>query len=184
MTRRRPKTPAPKTGFLLRELSQLSGVKVRTLRDWVAKDLLRPLQIRGTQTRYARSELIRLIAILRLRAETKLPFPQIKRKLEALGEQELERWILSLPLAPLVAQALGLTANTGAAAQAADTPTQPPSGGAETTRLSVASGGGATETWHHVPLLPGLVLQVNTRASAAVLRVAQRIHDEFRVQTS
>jgi hypothetical protein len=113
-----------------------------------------------------------------------MSFPEIKRKLEAMGEQELERWVVSLPLAPPVARALGLATTAAAPAQTADTPTGPAAEAPETARLFAVGTGDATQTWHHVQLLPGLVLQVNAGASAAVLRVAQRICEEFRARSS
>ncbi len=68
-TRSRPKTPAPKTGWVISELSKLSEVPVRRIRYYVEHALIRPLEIRGTATRYQRSELLRLLAIPHIRTE-------------------------------------------------------------------------------------------------------------------
>jgi hypothetical protein len=52
--RRRPRTPAPTAGWLIRELAQMTQTTVRTLRNYVAAGLITPLELRGTSTRYAR----------------------------------------------------------------------------------------------------------------------------------
>ena len=99
--RRRPRTPAPTTGWLIGELAQMTQTTVRTLRNYVATGLITPLELRGTSTRYARRELLRLLALLRARKETKLTLAAIKQKLDAFAEEDLEAWLRNGPLPPL-----------------------------------------------------------------------------------
>jgi DNA-binding transcriptional MerR regulator len=163
--RTRPKTAAPTNGWGITELSKLSQVPVRRLRDYVARDLLEPLEFRGTATRYPRRALLRLLAIVRLRAESGRKLVEIKRWLDALGDKELETWLQTGPVPPLAAGALGMSAATaveGSDARAA-------------ARERAASG----STWRRIALLPGLELMVSTEASPAVRRAAQDICEEY-----
>ena len=81
--RSRPKTPAPKAGWLLAELAQLTGLSVTTVRYYVQKRILRPFEFRGTVTRYQRPELLRLLGILRLKTEDNLTLADKKQRLDA-----------------------------------------------------------------------------------------------------
>jgi DNA-binding transcriptional MerR regulator len=193
MTRSRPKTPAPKTGWVIAELSRISGVPVRRLRDYVFRDLIQPLERRGTATRYQRGQLVRLMAIKRLRKETELKLADIKRHLDAKGERELEAWILTGPLPDAVLEALGHpSAKVTTEAQPLPSNTSP--SGATFTSSDVASRVGAANsndsgvvaeqspalaTWYHVQLLPGLTLQLSANASPAVRKAAKRICEEY-----
>jgi DNA-binding transcriptional MerR regulator len=183
MTRSRPKTPAPTTGWVISELSQITGMSVRRLRDYVARDLITPLERRGTATRYQREQLVRLVAIKRLRAEEELDLGEIKRRMNAMGERELEAWILTAPLPEAVLTALG-TAAGGASVDsiggaAGVSAAQVVGGAASNHAEGPRTGNSAQTTWHHVELLPGLVLQVSANASPAVKSAAKRICDEY-----
>lgn len=182
MKRSRPKTPAPKNGWVMSELSQITGMSVRRLRDYVFRDLIQPLERRGTATRYPRSQLVRVMAIKRMRAESGLELAVIKRRMDAMGERELEAWILTAPLPDAVTRALGrLDAPPGEG--------QPGiAGSASRGRQFNATGAAGAEhastnlpldAWYHVELLPGLVLQVRATASPAVKSAAKRICDEY-----
>jgi DNA-binding transcriptional MerR regulator len=188
MKRSRPKTPAPKTGWVISELSQITGMSVRRLRDYVARDLIAPLERRGTATRYQRGQLVRLMAIKRWRAEESVELAEIKRRMDAMGERELEAWLLTAPLPDAVLTALGL-ATAGAAAQSANgggfgsvtgvAPSFEASGGTNSRVEGLADESVALATWYHVELLPGLVLQLSAGASPAVRNAAKRIFDEY-----
>lgn len=183
MTRSRPKTPAPKTGWVISELSQLTGMSVRRLRDYVARDLITPMERRGTATRYQRGQLVRLIAIKRLRTEEELDLAQIKRRMDAMGERELEAWILTAQLPEAVLTALEVGTG-GASARSSDGSAGVPAahaadGAAPSHAEGQRAGNAAQTTWHHVELLPGLVLQVSANASPAVKSAAKRICDEY-----
>src|SRR5262245_15801063 len=91
--RSRPKTPAPKTGWLIAELAYLSGFSIRALRHYVTSGIIRPLEFRGTATRYARRELLRLLRMLRMKGAGRFRLSEVKRKLDALSDPDLEAWI-------------------------------------------------------------------------------------------
>lgn len=165
--RTRPKTPAPKNGWRIAELSQLCQVPVRRLRHYVGLALLEPLEFRGTATRYPRRALLRLLATLRLRAESRFELAEIKRRLDALGDNELAAWLQSGPLPPAAAAALGLGAQPPAAVSGADS--------AHSNRGDLAS----RTTWERIVLLPGLELMIHSEASPVVRRAAQSICTEF-----
>lgn len=204
MKRTRPKTPAPKNGWLMADLSRMSGMPVRRLRDYVFRDLIQPIERRGTATRYHRSQLVRLMAIKRMRSESDLELAEIKRRMDAMGDRELEAWIMTGPLPPAVLEALG---HSSTARTPTPTPLTGSVGAASAWPSSVANSNAATAnaansnatapnvtgpnaehtpsqdsafaTWHHVQLLPGLVLQLSATASPAVKAAAKRIRDEY-----
>lgn len=169
--RSRPKTPAPKTGWVIAELSQLTGLPIRRIRYYAAEDLIRPLELRGTATRYQRRELLRLLALPLLRPDGQFRLAEIKRKLDLLGETDLERLVTSKPLSAAVAAALGVAASNDTA-KATEAPVS-------WERQLEPNGGAAFETWHHIQLLPGLQLMVSSRASPAIRSAAKRIYDEY-----
>jgi len=160
--RRRPKHPAPRDGFLLSDVARLTAVPVRTLRDYVQRGLLHYSERRGTLTRYPRSEVLRLLGALRLRAQTKATWTAVKRQLDAVSEPELERWLVEQGLAPRVAVQLGvapLATSVGRHPEAAHVPS--------TER--------AATFWQRTEVLPGLELFLDASAGAAVRDAAQRI---------
>ncbi|MBN1611424.1 MAG: MerR family transcriptional regulator [Polyangiaceae bacterium] len=198
--RSRPKTPAPKNGLVIAELARVSGVSLRTLRYYVQLKLLRPLELRGTATRYPRRELLRLLGILRMKSETRASLAEIRRKLDTLAEKELEAWLLAGPLPADAAAALGITGRgtagsprfdaaagtfdvnaswPGAAVPTASGCSEPgasePGASAPIARYER----GTVETWQRVCLLPGLELLVRCDASPAVRRAAQSIYDDY-----
>lgn len=88
----RPKTPAPKNGWLLGELARLTELPETTVRYYLLRRVIEPIEVRGTATRYERYNLLRLLGILRLKVEEHSTLEEKKRKLAAMGQQELERW--------------------------------------------------------------------------------------------
>jgi DNA-binding transcriptional MerR regulator len=184
--RSRPKTPAPTAGWVIADLSRITGLPVRRLRDYVARDLIQPLEIRGTATRYARGQLVRLLALMRLRAESAVPLTEIKRQLDAAGERDLESWVTSGPLSNAVREALGLPLGadlrpgSGAINSPIGNSTELSNSGSDAPSATPAGNQGSPWTaWHHVELLPGLVLQLSASASPAVKAAAKRIADEY-----
>ncbi len=49
------------------------------------------------------------MAIKRLRAESGLELGDIRRRMDAMGERELEAWLANGPLPPSVLEALGVS---------------------------------------------------------------------------
>lgn len=163
--RSRPKTPAPKTGWLLKDLSSLTAISIRTLRNYIAAGIIRPIEFRGTATRYARRDFLRLLRLLRMHTTAhKLRLSEVKQKLDALSDAELEAWVITQPLGPRTAAALGVVPQVAAASVSIG--------------ASAIQGIGA-ESWQRFRLLPGLELSVSAEASAAVRTIAQKIYDEY-----
>lgn len=165
--RRRPKTPAPKNGWLLAELAQLTELSETTVRYYVQQRLLRPIERRGTATRYDRRELLRLLGFKRLKYDDKQTLAEKKRQLESMGDEKLEQWLRSGPLPAAAASALGFEV---AAANPTNGNAQEPTNGQQP-----ATG----ELWQRVALLPGLELMLRADAKGAARLAAQRIIDEY-----
>jgi DNA-binding transcriptional MerR regulator len=163
LRRNRPKTPAPKNGWLLTELAQLTELSETTIRYYVQQRLIRPIERRGTATRYERRELLRLLGFKRLKVDDKTTLAEKKRQLESMGDEKLEQWLQSGPLPLAAATALGFDV---APAQSALDPF------AETAPAGV-------EVWQRVALLPGLELMLRADAKGAARLAAQRIIDEY-----
>jgi DNA-binding transcriptional MerR regulator len=170
--RSRPKTPAPKTGWVIAELARLAELPQRRVRYYLEHELITPSEFRGTATRYQRRELMRLLGVVRLRADTRAKLADIKRRLDVLGERELEAWLRTQPLPLTAAAALGLSAASTNAPRAA---TQ--AAGASTP--SIAGFARQASTWRRVCLLPGLELAIAADASPAVVRAAQQICEAY-----
>jgi DNA-binding transcriptional MerR regulator len=163
--RRRPKHPAPLDGFLLHDVSRLTAVPIRTLRDYIQRGLLRYSERRGTLTRYPRSEVIRLLGAIRLKTQTKATWAAIKRQVDTFKSPDLEKWLLEQKLNPQVAAELGMAPLASTSTPLLAT-TNPPS-----TEHSAG-------VWQRTELLPGLELHVSAAASAAVKAAARRIIEE------
>src|SRR5262249_11557174 len=140
----RIKRPPP-TGLLARELAAQVGVTIRTIRYYVAQKLLPRPQLRGTQTRYSREHLLRLLAIQAMQRDG-LRLPAIRAKLNACDAAALEQY------APKPTVAERSAAGTDAAV----------------TLFAPAARTYASETWERIALLPGLELFVRADASPLV----------------
>jgi DNA-binding transcriptional MerR regulator len=171
--RSRPKTPAPTTGWRIAELASISRVPVRTLRYYIARRLLVPTEFRGTATRYQRTELLRLLGILRMQAELRMSLSEIDRRLRALGDKGLEDWLRTGPLPPDAAAALGFSSVPAASTVSA-------SGDHEPSALD--AGRKNITTWQRLEIVPGVELLVSTGASRSSVLVANRIYETFVVR--
>lgn len=175
--RRRPNTPAPKTGWVLAELAQLTELPESTIRYYLNRRLIRPSEFRGTITRYQRRELMRLVAILRWKTEGELTLAEITRRLNAMTEGELESWLRSGPIPAAASTALGIT-GTALSIQSPSAPLSVPSSTLATASRS-APGRSSLEQWQRIALLPGLDLMLRSDANEAARVVAQRIVEEY-----
>jgi DNA-binding transcriptional MerR regulator len=160
---RRPKTPAPTDGFLIHDVARLTGISVRTLRDYVRRGLLRHSQLRGTLTRYPRREVMRLFAALRLKAKTKATWARIRRQLDTSSEGDIDALLAEQELPPGVAGALGLV--------------KVPNDSANAGRATAAPTERTGECWHRIVVLPGLELFVRATASPLVKEAAARLQE-------
>jgi len=180
----RPKTPAPKNGWLLGELARLTELPETTIRYYLQLRIVEPIEIRGTVTRYGRRCLLRVLGILRLKGEEDSTIAEKKRKLDAMGQEQLERWLCSGSLPHAAAVALGFDSvraappPLGLAAPAVEsrsatahsavlTPTPP---AREYKRA-------AAECWERIELLPGLDLVVRADAREPARLIARQICD-------
>jgi len=164
LRRNRPRTPAPTVGWVIRELSAMTGVSVRTLRNYVSAGLITPTELRGNATRYQRKDLMRLLIVIRERKETKLTLAEMKTKLDAADESTLDAWVRERPLPLLAAAALGILQE----------PVVTPANAPPASPIHPQA-----ETWQRVQLLPGLELLLGPNASPAATRAAAKIASEF-----
>jgi DNA-binding transcriptional MerR regulator len=170
--RTRPKTRAPSNGWVIAELSRITGTSIRAIRYYVERGLITYLERRGTATRYSRASLVRLLAVPAMQFELKASLAEIKKRMEALGDEGLEAWVRARPLTEAAAAALGIDASNGAnaavrgAAHAPDLARVPPAKS-------------SAETLYRVRLLPGLDLILSADAGAIARAAAERIQREF-----
>ncbi len=80
----------PRERFSLAELTEASGVSVRTVRYYIAEGLLPPPVGSGPKAYYTRDHLDRLTLIGRMRANY-LPLKEIRRRLEEMTPAEVRR---------------------------------------------------------------------------------------------
>ncbi|HMA93881.1 MAG TPA: MerR family transcriptional regulator, partial [Polyangiaceae bacterium] len=165
----RPTSQAPEEGWLLTELAQLTGIPVSTVQYYVRLHLLRPLQFRGTATRYPRRELLTLLGLRQLEANRDSTLTERKRRLDKLTEPELENLIDSGSITEQARAALSLES---AGLHPLDD---------KSLRNDPAHelGGDTIETWQRISLLPGLELMLRADAKPVVQAVAQRICSEY-----
>ena len=162
-------------GWLLAEIAELTGLSLTTLRYYLQQRILRPIELRGTSTRYQRTDLLRLLGIMRLKSDGKSTLAEKQRRLDSMSAGQLEEWLSSGPIVPAVAAALGLQASaqtvaTGSAAM----PAMP--------KTSMDLGRAPNEFWQRITLLPGLELFLRADAPEAARSAAQRICDEYVVK--
>lgn len=183
--RRRKRVPAPKVGWLLKEVCPLVGVAPRTVREYQRLGLVTRPVFRGRATRYQRPQLIRLLAIKLLRIEQgRTSSNAMRAHLERFNPAELEAWVLARPISARVREALTHgalrpDAVTGmAVAAVAQTPSvgsalmsQPP---------AVSPSPERANEWQHSALLPGLLLSIRGDAGAAARKVFEHLQSEFR----
>jgi len=168
--RRRPRTPAPVTGWLISELAALTQTPPRTLRYYRALRLLPGLSFRGTSTRYQRVHLLRLLAIQQLKAE-RVPLGTIRKRLDGMSEDELVTFVSESGVKREVAEALELL--PAAEVQVANGE----SALADASLIAIAGADDiATEYWRHVRLLPGLELRVAADAGPLAHHFADEIY--------
>lgn len=83
-------TDRPRERFSLAELTEASGVSVRTVRYYIAEGLLPPPVGSGPKAYYTRDHLDRLTLIGHYRANY-LPLKEIRRRLEGMSSAEIRR---------------------------------------------------------------------------------------------
>jgi|GEM_PF-1113316 len=183
----RPKTPAPKHGWLLSELAQLTGLAQSRVRYYVRRQVIHPIELRGTATRYDRRNFLRLLGLMRLKTEEDSKLTEKLRRLAAMTNQQLEHWLCSGPLPEAAAAALGLQPVAGrqAVTQSVD-PLPGLDAGSPAGPTSATPAGGAFERgrvpiehWHRIALLPGLELMLRVDANEATHFAAREIREQY-----
>jgi DNA-binding transcriptional MerR regulator len=162
----------------IRELAELTGTKLRTLRRWVHSGAISSTDFRGPATSYGARHVDEARAVKRLLAEN-LSLEAIRARLTRLSDDELARFVQPEPVAG---------GSTAAASEAAALDAPALAGATTTGTLEKAPTGPeatcARECWEHVTLLPGLKLLVRGDSGALVLRIAQEIQDRYGVGKS
>jgi DNA-binding transcriptional MerR regulator len=163
--RPRKKTIAPTTGWLLAEVSHLTGLPLRRIRYYVTAGVLTAPEFHGRATRYQRSHVLRLLGLGMLKARGMKSIKLITQGLNELGDEGLEK-MLRRHLAAHTAAALGIEVLAPAVS-----PT--PAAGA----VATVSQGSASprESWQRVHLFPGVELMVRDDASVSAQRSVQEI---------
>ncbi len=140
--------------------------------------IIRPIQVRGTATRYDWRSLERLLGVMRLKIEepaTTLADKQ--RKLDAMSDAELDQWVRTGSLPPAAAAALGF--ESVPVVDVADAITDANPHDETAMGCPPVLGTVAAEQWQRVVLLPGLELMVRADAKEPARITAQRICQEY-----
>ena len=153
--------------FDLNELSDRAGVTPRTVRYYIQQGLLRSPGTPGPGAKYDEGHLGRLRLIRRLQREH-LPLSEIRRRLESLGDAEVQR-LLEEPRAPAPASAVDYVRSVlqeppqlFAAAMAA--PSEPPPGADRS-------------QWDRITLAPDLELHVRRPLSRGQNKMVEKLLD-------
>ncbi|HEX4340853.1 MAG TPA: MerR family transcriptional regulator [Polyangiaceae bacterium] len=157
---KRPKTPAPTTGWVAAELAALTGLSHSAIRYYVRCRIISSPSFRGTITRYQRPDLLRILAVQRLRTERGVTLDAIRRRLDTMSEAEFVVLVTMGGIDEPLAHALGL-----------------PVSKRETDVSSM-------DAWRTTTLLPGLELRVAANASPFVQGVARRMIEGVEGSTS
>jgi DNA-binding transcriptional MerR regulator len=158
--RKRLKTPAPTTGWVASELAALTQMSYWGIRYYLKRGLISRPPFRGTATRYQRSQLLRLLAIQRLRAERGVTLDEIRNRLDSMSEPELVALVSAGGLSEAQAAALEVSAPARL-----EHPLGPSRDGSD-----LSSG-----RWLSLPLLPGLELRFDPTASPLVQQLVRQI---------
>jgi len=115
---------------------------------------------------------------LRLRAETRLNLTEIRRRLDPLGEPELEAWLREQPLPPALARVLAANPSDASGSPAQPpTPTPTPTQPAQLSAIEPSAA--LIEHWQRIRLEPTLELLIRADASPDVHAAALRIYADY-----
>ncbi len=171
--KRGPRRP-PGPGWTIAELEEFAQVSRRTVAAYVRRGLLSQPEFRGTATRYQRHHLLRLLAIRLMKAEGNGRIKAIQRRLQTMGDQQLEAWVLSRPLPPAAAKALEQSKAQATNANRAATVSAVSTAGSTRQSPSVPTQLLPTQSWERAVLMPGIELTWRKDAGPIVDRVAKR----------
>ncbi len=166
--------PAPRHS--IRQLAELTGTTVRTLRRWVFTGAISATDFRGPATSYGARHVDEARAVKRLLGEN-LSLEAIRARLTPLSDDELARFVRPEAVA-------GGAVVIDAAAPNASAVTAPPAAGLIEAASGDLEASRAVERWEHVTLLPGLKLLVRSDGGALVRRIAEEIVARYAVAKS
>lgn len=146
----------PTVGWLIKDVAAMTEVPARTIRSFVEKGLIGQPSFFGTQTRYSRDFVVRVLVIKALRAR-RLRADALERAYRAMSAAELDA------LAATVAKDAASTALGFAAKPSAPEEREP-------WQDHAASG----EWWFRVQVLKGLEITIGKDASPLARRLARQ----------
>ena len=158
--------PTERKTWTLAELAAETGVAPRTIRHYLARGLLPPVELHGARTVYGREHWLRLLAV-RNHVKEYRSLLLAREDLRRASTAELERLA---GIAPEPAPAPPEPAPPEAAEIAAPSPA-----------AAVEDGDGAPsgERWERFALLPGLELHLRGDATPIVRHLAREIHERY-----
>jgi hypothetical protein len=106
-----------------------------------------------------------------LKVEERSTLAAKKRKMEAMGDEQLEQWLRSGSLPPKAAQALGMDVTPNNNVTPGVVLKEP--------GIGIAVAQTAVEHWQRLTILPGLDLMLRADAKEAARIVAQRIIETY-----
>jgi DNA-binding transcriptional MerR regulator len=178
--RHRVRRPPPKEGFFVRDLAQLAGVSIQTVKRYVRHGLLAPVPFYGTATRYPRDYLVRLLALRYWRADGSKTLAELRRRLDSVAFPEMQTWVMSHPLPAETAAALRGEGGTQAEQ---DTRAAQASASASSSANSLDSPDASlqlpAESFQRWTLMPGLELHLKTDAAPITRQLALRLCRAF-----
>jgi len=183
---------SPPDTYDLAELAATAGVTPRTVRYYVQQGLLPSPSTRGPGTRYEQAHLDRLQLIKQLQRQH-LPLAEIRRRLEALDDQEVRDLVQAPPPEPPRTSALEYVRDVLASHPASAPAPAPGPAPAFVARVMAAmspAGPGSVEggtsqssrsQWDRISLAPDVELHVRRPLSREQNRRVERLLDAARV---
>jgi DNA-binding transcriptional MerR regulator len=149
--------------YRMREIIERTNFSPRTVRHYTALGLIPKPVLAGALTRYPRDTLGKLVAIKHWHQVQKLSAVAIKRAIRETPDAQWEAWARKTDPPPPVAPVPVATVAP-----------------ARTASAGVGADGAQGETWHHVPLMPGLMLLMREGAGELTANVAREIQKRYR----
>ncbi len=155
----------------LHELLDKAGLSARTLRHWTQRGLMP----RATDGRYTDADLVRALAICRMRHEEGVhSLDEVQRRLEAMSIEEMDRYVtLEDEAEGDVDEAMKATTPVLETTAAPNARVDAPEGARDVVMSPVPAS--IREEWAHIALRPGLVLLVRQPPSDEARSLARKI---------
>lgn len=173
-------TIAAMSGFSLADLCDLADVTPRTVRYYITQGLLRPPTGAGPAARYEDGHLYRLRLIRRLQREH-LPLAEIRRRLDALSDADVER--LTTEPGPVTDSAVAYVARVLGSHGVGGTRPQPapvPRSGPPAEGMTAVPGDRVRSQWERITITPEIELHVRRPLSRDQNRRVDRLLETAR----